>query len=70
MEEYNLANALALRFVRGFAAGMVGSFAALSPVVFNSWADVHTWLITAGFAALSGGLTGGILALDKYLRSN
>jgi len=34
----------------------------------NSWAEVKTWLVALGIACLTGGITGGMLALDKAIR--
>ena len=56
------------RFLRGFIAGAVASLAALLPVSFNSLNDIKAWLFIAMMTAFSGGLTGGLLALDKALR--
>ena len=67
-EEYNLFRGLLFRFLRGFVAGAIGSLAAMTPISFQSPDDIKAWLFLASLAAISGGLTGGILVLDKYLR--
>lgn len=56
------------RFLRGFLAGAVGALATLLPISFQSLDDVKAWLFLAGLVVVSGGFSGGILALDKALR--
>lgn len=56
------------RFLRGALAGAISALAAITPVSLNNIGELRTWLFMAGFAALSGFLTGGILTLDKALR--
>jgi hypothetical protein len=57
-----------LRFVRGFIAGALGQMILLGVFSGNSWAEVKTWLVALGIACLTGGITGGMLALDKAIR--
>lgn len=56
------------RFLRGFIAGAIASLAAIVPVSFQSLNDIKAWLFLAMMAAVSGGVSGGLLAFDKALR--
>ncbi len=68
-EEYNLAKGVFYRFLRGFVAGAVASMASMVPFMGNGdWKALYTWLSLLCFAGVAGGITGGILALDKYIR--
>ena len=60
--------AIGNRFLRGFIAGFVGAVSTLAPLTANSWTDLQTWFVVAIFAGIAGGITGGVLALDKALR--
>ena len=66
---FDLKKSVLFRFLRGFVAGAVGSMASLVPMVGSSWQELETWLVALGIAGLSGGITGAILAADKYFRS-
>ena len=59
---------LLLRFIRGFLAGAFGSLASMLPFIGNGWQELETWLIALSIAGIAGGLSGGILTLDKYFR--
>lgn len=65
---YNYLKGLALRFLRGFIAGAVGSMVAI-PVVAKSFPELVNSLTALVFIGLAGGITGGLLALDKYVRT-
>jgi hypothetical protein len=54
---------LLFRFIRGFVAGAVSSM-----VVIAFAGDLSQWLQALGIAAITGGLTGGLLAIDKAVR--
>ncbi|HKQ06113.1 MAG TPA: hypothetical protein VJ464_13340 [Blastocatellia bacterium] len=58
-----------VRFLRGFIAGAVGAGAVLTPVALQDFHSLATWLSLLLIAVIQGGITGGILALDKYLRT-
>ena len=60
---------LLARFLRGFAAGAISAAAILSPVALQEINDLTRWLVLLLIAVVQGGITGGILALDKYFRS-
>lgn len=66
--EFNLVASVAKRFFRGFIAGAFSSMATMTIFATNldDLAEVGAML---GISALIGGVTGGILAADKYLRS-
>ena len=57
-----------LRFLRAFIASAAGSMVAISPIGVNNWGDVNGWLSSLALSGLIGGVSGVILALDKYLR--
>jgi len=57
------------RFLRGFVAGAVGAVALLSPAAIQDFKNLTSWLTLLLIAVIQGGITGGILALDKYLRT-
>lgn len=57
------------RFLRGFLAGGVASMTTfLATSNATSWNDFQNWIGALTFALTIGGITGGILALDKYFR--
>ena len=60
---------LAFRFLRGFIAGAVATMATMTPSIIASWRDLGIWLAALSLAGIVGGITGGILAIDKYVRS-
>lgn len=64
----SLGKRIALRFARGFAAGAVGAMASVTVADASTWADLGGVLMNLVFALFSGGLSGGILAVDKWLR--
>ena len=49
-------------------AGAISSMVALAPFVGNQWKELSAWLAILSIAGLSGGITGGLLAIDKYIR--
>lgn len=57
-----------LRFARGFMAGAVSSMLLVGVFAGNSWAELNTWLIALALSGVSGGITGGIMAIDKLIR--
>ena len=59
---------LLLRFVRGFVAGFVGAAATIIVPNIASIEELGDWMFALGMAGLVGGITGGLLALDKALR--
>jgi len=59
---------LIIRFIRGFIAGAVGSMITVGVFAGSGLNDLKQWGILLGVAAISGGITGGLLALDKAIR--
>lgn len=55
---------LILRFLRGFISAFAASFAAFAAT------SPEDWTVTALAATIIAGASGGILALDKYLRED
>jgi hypothetical protein len=62
-------NYLLARFLRGALAGAVSNMVVLCGLTINSLGDLKTWGINLGVALVVGAMSGGILALDKFLRS-
>jgi hypothetical protein len=60
---------LALRFARGFIAGAVAAMTTIA-ITFKNWEEVGTVLSVIGLIGLAGGISGGLLALDKYIRAD
>ncbi len=56
------------RFLRGFAAGFVGSAISVGIFTGTGMKDLLDWLAILSIVGLAGGITGGFLALDKALR--
>jgi len=63
-----MAKALLLRFIRGFIAGAIAAMATITISQVTSWQAVIDVLNNLAISAIIGGLSGGILALDKYFR--
>jgi hypothetical protein len=61
------------RGLRGFAAGAFSSMAAIVGVVgsenISELKDLSNWVSILTFAGVTGGITGAVLAIDKYWRS-
>ena len=64
-----LTKSLIKRFVRGFVAGAVGNMLIVLPFSGQSLADIQTWIAALMMAGFVGGISGTILTIDKYLRS-
>lgn len=66
-----IVKSVVLRFIRGFVAGavsvMVTSVAFTSAV--NDWHSLSAWMGTLALAGVVGGISGGLLAIDKLTRS-
>lgn len=56
------------RFIKGGLSGAVGAMLPMLVTVPKSTlSDVKTWIAALAVSAVVGGITGLILALDKYL---
>lgn len=63
-------NYLVARFLRAFGAGASASMIALLTCTnCNNWSDVQTWLSALTISGVIGGISGLIMAVDKYFRS-
>jgi hypothetical protein len=56
------------RFIRGGIAGAVSTMIVLLPLSATSWREVGVVLASLGVAGTIGGISGLILAIDKYCR--
>lgn len=66
---FEIGKTLWLRFLRGAISGAVSSMAVLQLSGAHSFSDVASLTYSLGVAGLMGAITGGILALDKYIRT-
>jgi len=66
--EYNLAKGVLYRFLRGAVSGAVATMVTVQVLSGNSWGDIIAWLNTLAIGGVIGFITGGLLAVDKYLR--
>lgn len=62
------AKAILYRFLRGFVAGAVATMTTITIAQAVTWKDVIDILNNLAIAGITGGISGGLLALDKYLR--
>ena len=66
---YNLAKGVMFRFARGFFAGAVSTMVTVTSTGVGTFADLKTFLGVLALAGIMGGITGSLLALDKYFRA-
>lgn len=52
------------RFLRAFVSGAITGMLTVSPLTGLSWREIQMWLV----ALIMGGITGGLMAIDKALR--
>ena len=67
--EYTI-KSLALRFLRGAIAGAVSTMVVMTPSIIKEWRDIMVWLSALAIAGIVGAISGGLLAVDKYIRAN
>jgi hypothetical protein len=60
---------LLYRFLRGGVSGAVAVMVLIVPTV-NSWEQLGTWLSVLGVAGSVGFITGLLVAVDKYFRTD
>lgn len=61
---------IAWRFTRGFVAGAVASMATIVVVLkAETFADLPRFFAVLAVSLVVGGIAGGLLALDKWIRS-
>lgn len=69
MAKFNLFRSVVNRFFRGYFAGAIGAMVPLLSVNVSNLGDLKVWFASLLLASVVGGVTGGILALDKFLRA-
>ena len=57
------------RFLREFLAGAFATMATIVPLQSNSWGDIKVWIAALIISAFVGGISGMVMAGDKYFRS-
>lgn len=68
-EDFNLGKSLWLRFVRGAVAGAVASGGAITFFGENTFSNLVHFLTMVAIALITGAVTGGLLAVDKFFRA-
>lgn len=63
-----LIKSLLLRFLRAFVAGAVATMVTIMPMA-GGWSDLKVWLSALALAGITGGISGCLMAIDKYCRS-
>ena len=66
---YSKGKMIAFRFLRGTISGAVSTMVVIQFAGGNSFADVQAFISSLAVAGIVGGITGGLLALDKYFRA-
>lgn len=61
-----IVKSVTIRFLKGFVTGALGSLTAFTISNINTWTDFKSAFFTLSFSVVSGGITGGVLALEKY----
>jgi len=69
MEEFNIWKSLGYRWLRGFVGGAASTMIAVNAVGVSTFEDLTRFLSALAIAGLVGGITGSILAVDKFFRS-
>lgn len=69
IENFSLGKTLWLRFLRGAISGAVASMVAMQVSGAHSFADVKAFTYSLGVSGIMGAITGGLLALDKFIRA-
>ena len=69
MAKFDLFRSVANRFFRGYASGALGAMAAVLAFNGKSLADLEGWFTSLLLASVVGGVSGGVLALDKWIRA-
>jgi len=61
-----LFKSVAVRFLKGGAAGMSASLLLITIHAPTTWSELSTALVALSYAAITGFVSGGILATEKY----
>lgn len=69
MENPYTTKSVVFRFLRGALAGAISSMAVMNFQGVNTFADLKTFLSSLALSAMIGAISGGILAVDKLIRS-
>ena len=72
--EYNIYKAVGMRFLRGALSGAISTMVVVVGSVsytqgVTTFLDIQQMLYALGVSGIIGALSGGILALDKAIRS-
>lgn len=65
---YSKTKAVGYRFLRGAVASAVASMVMIQVSGVSSFSDIETFLKALIIAGFVGGVSGGLMALDKYFR--
>lgn len=68
MENFDLGKALWLRFLRGAIAGAVSTGTTITFIGGNTFSDLKAFFATLIVSLIVGATTGGLLAIDKFIR--
>lgn len=66
---YSKTKATFYRFLRGAVAGAVSTMVVIQFNGGNSLTDLQSFFSSLAVAGVVGGVTGGLMALDKYFRA-
>ena len=60
------ARAIINRLAKAFVFGAIGNIGLITIVMPKTWTEIPTMLGMFGFAAIAGGITGVLMALQKW----
>lgn len=66
---YSKSKAVFYRFFRGAISGAVSTMVVIQFTGGNSFSDLKAFMFSLTIAGFIGGVTGGLMALDKYFRA-
>ena len=69
MSKYSLGRGLLFRFLRGAIAGAVSAMLIVNVSGTNTFADLKIFFTALVYSGLIGFVTGGLMTVDKYIRS-
>lgn len=67
-ENFDLGKSLWLRFLRGAIAGAVSTGGTITFIGGHTFSDLKSFVATLSVALIVGAITGGLLAIDKFVR--
>jgi len=68
MIKKTLTKRIITRFIKGFIGGAAGSMIAIAPTNIIGWGDVATWLNLLALSGVIGGISGSLLAFEKWVK--